>query len=216
MAKKLNPEVLILIQPSLLYTGLLLAAVGFLGRRLSTRRGGKWLATATLAVALAVVPMLVLRWYAPLRLFAETDSSRRLAATILASPERDAPVVGFYYFRTSLPFYLRRPVGLLSVEWGETTSNYIVAHQAQARRSGESNPGKGVLLSLPEFRALSKSSLQPILVMTPNNRVEDLWGTVGHIDPLWNESDFSIWEVPPAKPGLPESAPSHVVTPFQP
>jgi 4-amino-4-deoxy-L-arabinose transferase-like glycosyltransferase len=216
LARKLHPNVLELIQPSLLYTGLLLATLGLLGRRLAAKSRGRTAAIATFALAFSLLPMLVLRWYVPLMLLAETSSSRRLAATILASPERDAPVFGYYYFRTSLPFYLRRPVGLLSVEWGEMTSNYQVAHQAEGRRAAGGQPGKGVLVTLPEFRALTKSTLQPILVVTPNALVEDLWGNVGHIDPLWDEADFSIWEIPPARAARPESAPTHVVTPFQP
>ena len=215
LAKKLHPNVLELIQPSLLYTGLILAAVGFLGRRLAQARG-RTVAIATFALAAAIVPTLVLRWYVPLKLFAETNSSRRLAATILASPERDSPIFGYYYFRTSLPFYMRRPVGLLSAEWGQMTSNYQVAHQAEARRAAGGQPGKGVLVTLPEFRALTKSNVQPILVMTPNPLVENLWRTVGRIDPLWNDSDYSIWEISPANAARPDSRPTHVITPFQP
>jgi hypothetical protein len=216
LARKLSPNVVELVQPSLLYTGLILAMLGFLGRRLAARTPGRTAAIATFALALAVLPMLVLRWYAPLRLLAETSSSRRLARTLSASPERDAPIFGYYYFRTSLPFYLRRPVGLVSVEWGEMTSNYQVAHQAEARRVAGGQPGKGVLVTPQEFRALAKSNSQPILVMTPNTLVENLWTTVGRIDPLWNESNFSIWEIPPANPARPESAPTHVIAPFQP
>jgi len=216
LARKLHPGVLELVQPVLLYTGLILAALGFLGRRLAAQTRGRTVAIATFALAAAVVPALLLRCYAPLRLLAEADSSRRLAQTILASPERDAPIFGYYYFRNSLPFYLRRPVGLLSIEWGEMTSNYQVAYQAQARRAGGGQPGKGVLVTLPEFRTLTKSNVQPILVMTPNALVKDLWGNVGRIDPLWNGSDFSVWEIPPANAGRPDSRPTHVVTPFRP
>jgi hypothetical protein len=216
LAKKLHPNVMELIQPSLLYTGLILAALGFLGRRLATQARGRTMAIATFALAAAIVPTLVLRWYAPFELLAETDSSRRLAATILASPERDSPIFGYYYFRNSMPFYLRRPVGLLSIEWGEMTSNYQVMHQAEARRTVGGQPGKGVLVTPSEFIALTKSNVQPILVMTPNALVEDLWLNVGRMDPLWNESDFSVWEVPAAKAGRTESEPAHVVMPFQP
>ena len=216
LPKKLHRDVLELLQPSLLYSGLILAALGFLGRRLAAQTRGRTAAIATFALTAAIVPTLVLRCYAPLRLLAETDSSRRLAQTILASPERDAPIFGYYYFRNSLPFYLRRPVGLLSIEWGEMTSNYQVAYQAQARRAEGSQAGKGVLVTLPEFRALTKSNVQPILVVTPNALVKDLWGNVGRIDPLWNESDFSVWEIPPAKAAGPGSGPTHVVTPFRP
>jgi 4-amino-4-deoxy-L-arabinose transferase-like glycosyltransferase len=216
LAKKIHPHVLELLQPSLLYTGLILAALGFLGRRAAAQARGRTGAIATFALAAAIVPTLVLRWYSPLRLLAETDSSRRLAQTILASPERDSPIFGYYYFRNSLPFYLRRPVGLLSIEWGEMTSNYVVAHQAKARRAAGGNPGMGVLVTLPEFRALTRSNVQPILVITPNRLVEDLWGNVGRMDPLWNESDFSIWEISPANAVRPDSRPTHLVTPFVP
>jgi 4-amino-4-deoxy-L-arabinose transferase-like glycosyltransferase len=216
LAKKLAPSVLELIQPSLLYTGLILAALGFLGRRLATKVRGQTLAITTFVLLLAVVPMFVLRWYAPLKLLTEAHSSRGLAATILASPERDSPIYGYYYFRTSLPFYLRRPVGLLSVKWGETTSNYQVAHQEAARQAAGRDPGKGILVTLPEFLALKKSNTQPILVMAPNALVENLWVTAGRIDPLWNEADFSVWEIPPANAARQDNVPAKVVAPFQP
>ena len=216
LAKKLAPSVLDLIQPSLLYTGGILAAMGFFGRRLATKVRGQTLAIATFVLLMAAVPMLILRWYAPLEMLTESHSSRGLAATILASPERDSPIYGYYYFRTSLPFYLRRPVGLLSVEWGEMTSNYQVARQAAARRVAGGDPGKEILVTLPEFLDLKKSNTQPILVMTPNALVENLWVNAGRIDPLWNESDYSVWEIPPANSARRESVPSKVVTPFLP
>ena len=61
-----------LIQPSLLYSGLILAAMGFLGRRLAAQARGRAGAIATFALAAVIVPALVLRWYAPLELLAET------------------------------------------------------------------------------------------------------------------------------------------------
>jgi 4-amino-4-deoxy-L-arabinose transferase-like glycosyltransferase len=216
LAKKLPPNVLELIKPSLLYTGLILAALGFLGRRLAVQLRGRRLAIATFALTAVILPILALRWYTPWRLLAEHDSSRRLAATILASPERDSPIFGYYYFRPSLPFYLRRRVGLLSIEWGEMTSNYEVAFQAKARRIAGSRAGEGVLVTLPEFSALTKTNSQPILVMIPNALVEDLLGNVGRIDPLWSESDISVWEVPPAGADGPEGRATHVVAPFHP
>ena len=51
-----------------------------------------------------------------------------LSRTLLASPQKDLTVYGFYYFRTSLPFYLRRPVGIVTGGGGELTSNYIASH----------------------------------------------------------------------------------------
>ena len=216
LAKKLHPGVLGLLKPSLLYSGLILCALAIVGRNLASRMRGRALAAATFALAAAIVPMLVLRWLVPLKLYAETDSSRRLAATILTSPEKQSPLFGYYCFRTSLPFYLRRPVGLVSAHWGEMTSNYQVGQQAEARRAGAANPGEGLLLAPAEFRALANSTGQPLLVMVLNSQVGKLSENVGRIEPLWNEWDFSIWEVPPAKATLQESGPSHVVSPFQP
>ena len=115
-----------------------------------------------------------------------------------------------------MPFYLQRPVGLLSVEWGEMTSNYQVAHQAEARRAGGGHPGGGILVSLPEFRALTKSNTQPVLVLTPNTLVGNLAGNVERLEPLWNEWDSSIWEIPPVKAAPPETRPGHAVTSSQP
>ena len=216
IARKLAPSVLELIQPSLLYTGLMLAAIGFLGRRLATQARGRTLAIATFSVLAVLTPMLMLRWYAPLKLLAESRSSRNIAATILSSPERDSPIFGYYYFRTSLPFYLRRPVGLISVGWGETTSNYQVARQADARRTPGGDPGKGILISLPEFLALKNANTRPLLIMTPNALVENLWSNAGRLEPLWTESDFSIWEIPPAGATHEVKAPTRVVPPLEP
>src|SRR5208282_5460936 len=96
LARRLHPQVLELVQPSLLYTGLILAALGFLGRRLAAQVRGRTATIATFALTAAIVPSLLLRCYVPLRLLAEADSSRRLAQTILASPERDSPIFGYY------------------------------------------------------------------------------------------------------------------------
>jgi 4-amino-4-deoxy-L-arabinose transferase-like glycosyltransferase len=194
---KVQPDVSGFIQPCLLYTGLILAALGFLGRRLAIEMRGRTAAAATFALAAAIFPVLALRWYTPWRLFAEGHSSRRLAETILASPLRDSPIVGYYYFRNSLPFYLHRPEDLLSIHWGEMTSNYQVAHQAALRRAGDERVGKGVLLTLPEFWALAKANTQPVLVISPNSLVENLYENAKRIEPLWNGADFSVWEIPP-------------------
>ncbi len=215
LAKKLHPGVAQLIPPSLLYTGLIFAGLGFLGRRLAAHMRGRTRAIVTFALAVCTVPILFVRWYAPLKLLAETDSSRRLAATILASPERDSPIFGYYYFRNSLPFYLRRPVGLLSIHWGEMTSNYEVAEQARARAAG-GHPGRGVLVTVPEFRDLTRSNTLPILVLTPNRLVPDLWTNVERGEPLWSASDFSVWEIPPASATPRDHKPAHLITPFVP
>jgi 4-amino-4-deoxy-L-arabinose transferase-like glycosyltransferase len=216
LARKLHPGVLALLKPSLLYSGLILCALAIVGRNFASRLRGRTLAVATFALAAAIVPVLVLRWLVPLKLYAETDSSRRLATTILDSPERRSPLFGYHCFRTSLPFYLRHPVGLVSAHWGEMTSNYQIQRQAEARRAGVSHPGEGLLLTPAEFRALASSTPQPLLVMVLNSQIGKLSEDVERIEPLWNEWDFSIWEVSPAKAVVSESGPTHIVSPFVP
>jgi 4-amino-4-deoxy-L-arabinose transferase-like glycosyltransferase len=77
------------------------------------------------AVGSAVVmgPGLLLTLLHPLGAAAEARSTRALAAQVPPS----AQVVGAAAFRTSLPFYLGRPVPLLSRDGHELTSNYVVA-----------------------------------------------------------------------------------------
>jgi hypothetical protein len=70
---------------------------------------------------------------------------------------------------------------------------------AVAARPQGGPPGGGVLVTLREFCALAESSSQPVLVLTPNTLVDDLAHNVGRIDPLWNEWDFSVWEIPASK-----------------
>ena len=214
LGKKFSSVAAGMIKPSLLYSGLILAALGIIGRNLASRRRGRVLAGGTLLLAAATVPLLVVRCSLPIRLYAESESSRRLANTILASPLQQAPVFGYYYFRSSLPFYLQRPVGLVSVEWGEMTSNYQVTRQAEARRAGASNPGKGLLVTVGEFQTLARSAAQPMLVMTPNSLVSNLVGNIGTVEPLWSEKAYSVWEIRPATP--PAVAPARGAGPFQP
>jgi len=130
-ADKIPPNVLPLIKPELFFTGFILAAIGVLGRSLIRRRGSlsrpQFVPFASFALLAVIVPLLLLRWAVPLAGYAEARSSRQLAREILASPERSLPIYGYYYFRTSLPFYLKGPVGLVTSGGSETTSNYIVA-----------------------------------------------------------------------------------------
>ena len=216
LAKKLHPALLAFLQPSLLYTGLILAALGIVGRNIASRMRGRARAGVSFALAAAIIPLLVLRWLAPLKTYAENDSCRRLATTLLASPEKTSRIFGYYCFRTSLPFYLRRPVGLVSAQWGEMSSNYQVAHQARERLRGTGDPGKGLLIDGAEFHRLANSNTQPLLVMVSNPLVGNLSENAGRIEPLWNEWDYSVWEIPPAVSIPKESRPAHVVGPFLP
>jgi 4-amino-4-deoxy-L-arabinose transferase-like glycosyltransferase len=219
LARTLHPTLMALVRPSILYTGLILIALAIIGRNLAARARGTTLSLATFTLLALTVPMLAVRWRLPIRIYAETHSSRQLAETLLASPEKDLPLYGYYYFRTSLPFYLRRPVGLVSADGGEMTSHYVVAHWPELRRrqalatatpsAAESRmpqrgleragPGEQLLPDFSELRPLAQSSPQPLLILVRNTHVGQLAKVVGRIEPLWNEWEYSIWKVPAGK-----------------
>jgi hypothetical protein len=157
--------------------------------------------------------MLLVRWIAPLRAYAETNSSRRLANTILSSPERDLPIYGYYYFRTSLPFYLRRSVGLVTTGGGELTSNYLAWRVRQIRQRSSPEVGsKGLprtfkdldplpvdqrlLLDILELIHLTRSSPQPRVILVRNTHVSMLAHEVDRIEPLWTGWGYSVWKIP--------------------
>ncbi len=230
LAKKLDPSVIGYIKPTLLYTGLILGALAIIGRNVAARARSRFLSSVAFVILALTVPLIVARCLVPLRIYFETDSSRRLARTILSSQERDLPIYGYYYFRTSLPFYLRRPVGLVSTHWGQMTSNYQVAHQAEVRRelaegsgasalgqAGEaSSPGRGLLLSPAQFESLTQTTPRPLLMLIRNSDVVELARSVGQLEPLWNEWEYSVWEIPRANPSEREGKPPRVVGPFTP
>jgi 4-amino-4-deoxy-L-arabinose transferase-like glycosyltransferase len=78
---------------------------------------------AALLAAALFFPTLGAAALRPLEPWVETRASRMLAAHI----EPDARVIAFGTFRTGLPFYLRRPVTLVSDHGSEFSSNYIEA-----------------------------------------------------------------------------------------
>ncbi len=219
-ARKIPPAVIPLIKPYLLYTGFILAGLGILGRKLAARARRNALSPAFVLLALTV-PSLIVRWIVPLETYVATSSSRRIARTILQSPERELPLYGYYYFRTSLPFYLRRPVGLVTADGSEMTSHYVVSQWAAVRRQTltpgpstssrdartESNARQArqdktagqLLIDARELRLLSRSSPDPVLVMVRNSHVRQLTQTVGPIDPLWDDGEYSVWKIPPGK-----------------
>ena len=138
LARKIYPAVFAMLKPSVLYTGLILATLAVVGRNIAARTRGKTLSVAAIVLLALTTPALLARWIAPLRIYADTNSSRRLANTIRSSPDRDLPVYGYYYFRTSLPFYLRRPVGLVTTDGNELTSNYLAWRVRQIRHESSS------------------------------------------------------------------------------
>jgi 4-amino-4-deoxy-L-arabinose transferase-like glycosyltransferase len=211
LTKNIPPSAAELLSGTLLYSGLILVALGVLGRMVTRRRGKAWQWVAFNLLALAT-PLLTLRWIQALRLYAERTSSRRLAEIILASPERDLPIYGYYYFRTGLGFYLQRQIGLVTEDGDELTSNYIVSLLARGAHSlpslppamviqrgrspGESAP---LLVDAQGLKNLAETSSQPFLVMARNDEVGGLAETVGRLEPFWSEWQYSVWKIPGRK-----------------
>ncbi len=197
-ATKFPPSLISSIKLSTFYTGLIIVALGIVGRNLVTReRGGHRLLTSFVLLALTV-PLIVVRWSAPLTAYANNVSSRQLARTILASPEKDLPVYGYFYFRNSLPFYLQRPVYLVTSEGGEMTSNYVVSRVRENRR--EQVPFSLLLIDAPHLYIKARSVGPGMLVMARDTAVEELVRTIGEIEPRWNGWAYSIWKVSQKKP----------------
>jgi 4-amino-4-deoxy-L-arabinose transferase-like glycosyltransferase len=213
LAGKLHPDVFAMLKPSVLYTGLILAALAVVGRNVAARARGKWLSAVALALLALTTPALLARWIGPIRAYADVNSSRRLASTILSSQEKDLPVYGFYYFRTSLPFYLRRPVGLVTTDANELTSNYLAWRVAKVRRGllPEAVPGalsrtfqeldpvpvdQRRLLDIWQFVGMSRTSAQPRLVVVRNTHVGLLANDVDRVEPLWSDWAYSVWKIP--------------------
>jgi 4-amino-4-deoxy-L-arabinose transferase-like glycosyltransferase len=213
LADRLGPMVFALLKPHILYTGVILAALGFVGRSIAARARGRSLSLAALVLLALTAPMLLGRWIVPLKTYAENNSSRQLADTILSSPERDLPIYGYYYFRTSLPFYLRRPVGLVTTHGNELTSNYLAWRVREIREGSSSEAGPKVLprtfkdldplpigqrrlLDILELIGLNRSSPQPRLILVRNTHVSLLAREVDRVEPLWTAWDFSVWKIP--------------------
>ncbi len=207
MLSKLHPSVLVALKPCALYSGLILAALGVVGRNVARRARGFASWAATFALVALTTPLLGLRWMAPIRSYAASISSRSLAEAILASPEKDLPLYGYYYFRTSLPFYLRRPVGVITSDGSETTSNYASAQVVGAGRGRgrflasavEANAALAppqsapVLLDLADFNILF--SRRPALVLARNSQVSELPVSLGEVEPLWAGWEYSVWKI---------------------
>jgi hypothetical protein len=159
-----------------------------------------------LALLLLATPLLLLQWTKPIKRYVANASSRRLAELILSSNEHDLPVYGYYYFRTSLPFYLRRPVGLVTSGAEEMTSNFVDSRwpnvQPEMKRAGfdrnvaaagtEGFPGP--LVMEQDWR--SRTAPTPTLVFLQNGLVPNLYRSRGSADPLWNGWGYSVWEIP--------------------
>lgn len=205
LEKKLPHDVVALLGPAMLYTGIILGALGIIGRDLCTRAREKSPTVLMFALVACCFPLILLRCFHPVELFASAKSSRTLAQTILASPQKNIPVYGYYYFRTSLPFYLRRPVGLISSAADELTSNYIVTQWPRIKKesmAGRLPPGlapaatRGLPLVMDEQEWQEKRNSTPMLVLVRNHQVAQLASAVPRMDPMWTGWQFSVWEVP--------------------
>lgn len=208
-ARKLPSSVSGLIKPTLFLGGLIVAALGFLGRNMATRSQRLRLRSLVFVVIALTLPLLAFRWRLGFKSYFSAFSSRQLAKTILKSPQRNLAVYGFYYFRTSLPFYLKRPVGLVTADGDELTSNYLVAHFRSLRGAGPrlfggrtamthtntQKAGLPVLLSGQELSEIARNV--PFLLMVENNEVNDALRATGPMDPLWQSWKYSVWEKGP-------------------
>jgi len=204
--KKMPADVVALLNPTMLYTGVMLAALGIIGRNLCARIRKKRAVIIMFVLVASCFPLMLLRWFRPLELFTSAKSSRKLARTILASPQRNLPIYGYYYFRTGLPFYLRRPVGLISSTAGELTSNYIVTHWPKLKKETEARhlprrlaPAStdGMPLVMEEREWLAKRHSTPELIMVRNNEVMQLANSIGKFKttPLWTGWGYSVLEI---------------------
>lgn len=137
-------------------TGLLLVAWGLLALGVGRRPLAAIACTAVLGPALG---MMLLH---PLTGYAESRSSRALAQKV----PPDTRLVAAVSFRTSLPFYLGRPVTLVSSNGHELTSNYVIA--MRARFMG------GRWLKSPEGFADTIDGETPTLILVTRWRKQDI------------------------------------------
>ena len=105
---------------------------------------GRRPAAALVACAL-FAPGLGFMLFRPLGAWAETRSSRELATHI----EAGTPVICFETFRESLPFYLGRPVVLLSDDARPLASNWVLAQRSRLGASDDLVPER-FLDALPD------------------------------------------------------------------
>jgi len=103
-----------------------------------------------------------------------------------------------------LPFYLRRPVGLLTTAGAETTSNYISSEwqrigsepsfldRTMSTAQAASFP---LLVDATEFARLTRSPPTPFLVMARNSHVAELAKSAGSVNLLWTVWDYSMVRV---------------------
>jgi 4-amino-4-deoxy-L-arabinose transferase-like glycosyltransferase len=195
-ARKMSPSVLALMPSALLASGVILLALGVIGRNLSSRLSGAKLAWATLALGALAVPLPLVRWLPAITAHAEGASSRRLAAAIERSPEKDWPLYGFFCFRTGLPFYLRRNVNLITSTGSELTSNYSArTFERRLSKLAMNLPGEAEWIDDNNIRTRAGRGGAPFLVMVRNRDISKLAGILPDIEPMVNDWEYSVWKV---------------------
>lgn len=205
LTKKLPTSVSTLIKSALFMGGVIVAALGFLGRNMVVRSRKKIMRELAFAIAALTMPLLLVRWILPIKNYFNAFSSHHLVEAILESPQRNLPVYGYYYFRTSLPFYLKRPVGLVTSDGDEITSNYVVSRFNEVRKRQLRFPGQPgtpdaeepVLIDANQLASLSRSAPGAFLLMVQNNEVNEALQVAGPMRPLWESWKYSIWEKKP-------------------
>jgi 4-amino-4-deoxy-L-arabinose transferase-like glycosyltransferase len=204
-SKKVSPAVLSLVKPAMFYSGVILAALGVFGRNRAARGSGPKLAWLSFALVAVTVPLFLVRWGVAIAAHADSISSRKLAQAILRSPERDLEFYGYYCFRTGMPFYLQRPVNLVTATGGEMTSNYIVANLARRRSadaplvSEKKTGSQADLIDANGLRARALEGTTPFLALVRNRDVGRFSQAVPKMDPMWNDWEYSVWRIPPGR-----------------
>jgi 4-amino-4-deoxy-L-arabinose transferase-like glycosyltransferase len=175
---------------SLLLRGLfapLLVALVVLGATAATARALRSCRVAFMGFLL-FLPVTMIAGRRELRAYADSVSSRPLAARIeMENPGGDVAMLEC--FSTGLPFYLDRPVFLVSRDGAETTSNYIV--HLIAKTPDEQN-WPPTIIAPDRFAAWLAERTTPVFVLARTDRAPDLvalaashGATVEAIEPGW-------------------------------
>ncbi len=208
IVRKIDPTMLDGLRSSIFISGLVLAALGILGRNFAARSRGRVYAAGSLAIFAFAAPLLAVRWWDTVQSYAATDSTKELASDIMRGNERNLPIYGYYYFRPGLPFYLRRPVGLVTTQASEFTSGYIAAHwpAIRAKAAGDASraadESRALFLDANEFAALGRTSPEPFLVIVQNEEVPDVDKLVSPLLPLWQAWKYSVWKASGPEPKI--------------
>jgi 4-amino-4-deoxy-L-arabinose transferase-like glycosyltransferase len=175
---------------SLLLRGLfapLLVALVVLGATTATARALRSCRVAFIGFLL-FLPVTMIAGRRELRAYADSVSSRPLAARIeMENPGGDVAMLEC--FSTGLPYYLDRPVFLVSRDGAETTSNYI-AHLVATTPDEQNWPP--TIIAPDRFAAWLAGRTAPVFVLARTDREVELvalaashGATVEAIEPGW-------------------------------